>query len=137
MDRIARGLHTLKGTSATVGLEELSSVAHAMEDLIAPLKKSGAKLSPKIVDVLLRTLDGVLERVQARGSGREMASSAPLLAALSLVQGQAAPNPFQEVANLSAAAPVASVRTLSPMQSSRWCSITRPAALSASFLASS
>lgn len=69
VDRIARGLHTLKGTSATVGLEELASLAHRMEDLIAPVRTHPGPLPPPHVDALLRCLDAFLDRARQRAAG--------------------------------------------------------------------
>src|SRR5256885_12108680 len=37
-DDLARGLHTLKGSAATLGLSELSELAHRMEDAVLPLR---------------------------------------------------------------------------------------------------
>src|SRR5207302_627643 len=37
-DDLASGLHTLKGSASTLGLDELAEVAHRMEDLVAPLR---------------------------------------------------------------------------------------------------
>ena len=37
-DDLARGLHTLKGSAATLGLDELADLAHRMEDAILPQK---------------------------------------------------------------------------------------------------
>ena len=39
-DELARGLHTLKGSAATLGLEELADFAHRMEDVVLPLRGS-------------------------------------------------------------------------------------------------
>jgi len=38
VEDVARSLHTLKGSAATVGLTDISKIAHALEDLVAPLK---------------------------------------------------------------------------------------------------
>src|SRR6266542_2258407 len=54
---LARGLHTLKGTSATLGLEDLSTLGHAMEDVVAPLSTRLQPMPSAIADELLRTLD--------------------------------------------------------------------------------
>ena len=34
--RLARGLHTIKGSANTIGLGDLAKLAHAMEDVVAP-----------------------------------------------------------------------------------------------------
>ncbi|HYO69912.1 MAG TPA: Hpt domain-containing protein, partial [Archangium sp.] len=37
--RLARHLHTLKGSAASLGLQDLSAIAHKLEDALAPLRK--------------------------------------------------------------------------------------------------
>jgi len=64
MREISRMLHTLKGSAATAGLDDLASIAHALEDLVAPLKAQPDR-APEATDCLLSTLDVVLERLQA------------------------------------------------------------------------
>src|SRR5437764_373791 len=43
-DDLARGLHTLKGSAATLGLADLSELAHRMEDAVLPLRKKPVAL---------------------------------------------------------------------------------------------
>jgi two-component system chemotaxis sensor kinase CheA len=64
-DRAARGLHTLKGSAATLGLDDVALLAHHMEDHVAPLRKALQPLPPGTADWLLRTLDALLSRVRA------------------------------------------------------------------------
>src|SRR5437867_11280660 len=56
-DDLARGLHTLKGSSATLGLDELSRFADRMEDVVLPLRGKAAPLPAALADAILRTLD--------------------------------------------------------------------------------
>lgn len=64
-DDVARGLHTLKGSAATLGLDELASLAHRMEDVILPLRGSGAPIPPAMADAVLKTLDAWMARLRA------------------------------------------------------------------------
>ena len=60
-DELARGLHTLKGSAATLGLAELADFAHRMEDVVLPLRGSAQPLPPPVSDAVLksaRRLDG-------------------------------------------------------------------------------
>jgi chemotaxis protein histidine kinase CheA len=81
---VARGLHTLKGTSSTFGLEGLSEVVHRLEDLLGPAPEG--PMDPRIADAILQTLDFVLRSVREihRGTAEEP-DTAPMLARLARV----------------------------------------------------
>lgn len=52
-----RLLHTIKGTSSCLGLNDISSYAHRYEDLITQVKNNDQKINRKVIDVLLEGLD--------------------------------------------------------------------------------
>src|SRR5438552_13413867 len=56
-DELARALHTLKGSAATLGLQELADFAHKMEDVVLPLRGSEAPIPPGTADTVLKALD--------------------------------------------------------------------------------
>ncbi|HEX9576997.1 MAG TPA: response regulator [Myxococcales bacterium] len=64
-DELARGLHTLKGSSATLGLSELADLAHRMEEVVLPLSGAAGPLPPDVADTLLRVLDAWMARLRA------------------------------------------------------------------------
>jgi chemotaxis protein histidine kinase CheA len=64
---LARGLHSLKGTSSALGLETLSDLAHRMEDLIAPLRRARLPLPPAAADALFFGFDVFVAHVKAHG----------------------------------------------------------------------
>jgi chemotaxis protein histidine kinase CheA len=66
---LRRGLHSLKGSSATVGLAELSAMAHLMEELLAPRPRTQSLPRP-MVDAFLSALDTGLQWVRAKASER-------------------------------------------------------------------
>src|SRR5258708_23067695 len=76
-DELARGLHTMKGSAATLGLEELSELAHAMENVFLPMRGSEGTLPLPIADALLKTVDVWLLPLKATASGPEQPDSAP------------------------------------------------------------
>ena len=41
LDRIFRAAHTLKGASGTMGFNKMSSLTHAMEDILTRLRDEG------------------------------------------------------------------------------------------------
>ena len=57
MQEIFRAAHTLKGSSAMVGHQRLSDLAHAMENVLDNVRKNLLAVSPKVVDALLHGLD--------------------------------------------------------------------------------
>jgi two-component system, chemotaxis family, sensor kinase CheA len=88
---LARGLHTLKGTSATLGLDDLSSLGHAMEDVVGPLHKQLRPIPSVITDELLKTLDAFQIRLKAHADDRsaELAEATPIIERLrNLPSGQ-------------------------------------------------
>jgi chemotaxis protein histidine kinase CheA len=76
-DELARGLHTMKGSAATLGLEELSELAHAMENVFLPMRGSEGTLPLPIADALLKTVDVWLLHLKATASGSELPDLAP------------------------------------------------------------
>ncbi|HMI86662.1 MAG TPA: response regulator [Polyangiaceae bacterium] len=67
---LARGLHTLKGTAATLGLDDLSTIGHGMEDVVAPFHHALGPLPSAVADELLRVLDLFMTRLQSHAEGR-------------------------------------------------------------------
>jgi chemotaxis protein histidine kinase CheA len=68
---LARLLHNLKGTSATVGLDELSELAHVMEDVLVLFSKRRQALPGPVADALLTGLDHFMARLRATAEGKE------------------------------------------------------------------
>jgi two-component system chemotaxis sensor kinase CheA len=101
---LARGLHTLKGTSATLGLDDLTSVGHAMEDVVAPLHKLLKPIPSNVADGLLRTLDTFQARLKAHAEARssELSVATPII---------------EQLHGLVSAEPIPSSATASAVQS--------------------
>ena len=57
MQEIFRAAHTLKGSSAMIGHQRLSELAHAAENVLDAVRKNILTVSPKVVDALLHGLD--------------------------------------------------------------------------------
>ncbi len=71
-DNLARGLHTLKGSAATLGLDALADLAHRMEDVVLPLRGWDAPLPPLVADAILRTLDVWMAHLRATNARIEL-----------------------------------------------------------------
>ncbi|MCA1827351.1 MAG: Hpt domain-containing protein, partial [Myxococcales bacterium] len=78
-DDLARGLHTLKGSAATLGLEELADLAHRMEDAILPLRGSAEPLPQPLADAVLKSLDAWMARLRATAAKTELPDLQPAL----------------------------------------------------------
>src|SRR5712692_839807 len=76
-DDLARGLHTLKGSAATLGLAELSELAHRMEDAVLPLRGKSAALPGALTDALLKTLDTWMAHLRATTAKSELPDLRP------------------------------------------------------------
>jgi two-component system chemotaxis sensor kinase CheA len=61
-EQVARGLHTFKGSAATVGLDEAARLAHRLEDWLGHV---GERPTSAALDVILPALDVLLAHVRA------------------------------------------------------------------------
>ena len=59
VNRIFRGMHTIKGTSSFFGFETLVELTHHAEDLLNHLRKGELAITRAIIDALLRVNDQV------------------------------------------------------------------------------
>ncbi|MDD3731584.1 MAG: chemotaxis protein CheA [candidate division Zixibacteria bacterium] len=57
LNEIFRAAHTIKGTSGFLGLEQVTTLTHKMEDILNKLRKSEIVVTPRIMDILLKSLD--------------------------------------------------------------------------------
>jgi chemotaxis protein histidine kinase CheA/ActR/RegA family two-component response regulator len=56
---VFRDLHTVKGSSAMVGLAPVNQLAHAAEDLVGQIRDAGRAVDGPVTDALLAALDGL------------------------------------------------------------------------------
>ena len=66
---IFREVHTLKGSAAVVGLEEVSRHAHAVEERLSDLRAGTVAMTPAIVDALLLAIDSLTALIRAAIAG--------------------------------------------------------------------
>ncbi len=59
VNRVFRGMHTIKGTSSFFGFETLVELTHQAEDLLNHLRKGELAITRAIIDALLRVNDQV------------------------------------------------------------------------------
>jgi chemotaxis protein histidine kinase CheA/ActR/RegA family two-component response regulator len=110
---VFRDLHTIKGSSAMVGLRPMNDLAHAAEDLCGQLRDGKRRADRPVVDALLAALDS-LRDIAGRASRRESISldTAPLVARLRDPRAAPAPAPPPPPADPGAALSAASRQTI-------------------------
>lgn len=59
LNRIFRGMHTIKGTSSFFGFQKLVDLTHHAEDLLNQLRKGEFAITRTIIDALLKINDQV------------------------------------------------------------------------------
>ena len=74
VNEIFRLVHSIKGSSAAMGLTDLSNLAHAMEDLITALKEKKLEISSDIIDLLLKGIDFIEKMIDAYEKGQPLPS---------------------------------------------------------------
>ena len=110
LNTIFRAVHTVKGTSSFLGLEQMTSLAHVFEDVLNKLRKGEITVSSDKMDVMFEAYDimkDLLARIEARNLGKiDISSITARLRVIGQV-GMAAPD-VPAVPATPAPAPVAS-----------------------------
>lgn len=75
VNAVFRAAHSIKGSSATFGFNDLAEVTHVMENLLDQVRKHERELSVEIVDTCLKAGD-VLRNLLAAHEGQETADHA-------------------------------------------------------------
>ena len=98
---LARGLHTFKGSAATLGLAEIARTAHRLEDELAPLSRAQEPFPPTAADALLTALDGLVK-------------AAEQAAGLTVPAGEPAVTPAAPAASVAPAVPASPAPPAAP-----------------------
>ena len=69
LNRVFRALHTIKGSSSFLGLDELTHFAHAGEDALNAMRKGEATLDAAAMDALLQAVDVVRGQIDTAETG--------------------------------------------------------------------
>ncbi|MEO8698558.1 MAG: chemotaxis protein CheW [Kofleriaceae bacterium] len=85
-----RALHTIKGLAGMIGVEPIVEIAHGLETLIRTADRAGGVLGKAAVDVSLRGVAAIAERVQAVARG-ETPAPAPVRLVEAIEQADAKP----------------------------------------------
>ncbi|HEY0477781.1 MAG TPA: response regulator, partial [Kofleriaceae bacterium] len=102
---VFRDLHTVKGSSAMVGLVPINQLAHAAEDLVGQIRDAGRAVDGPVVDALLAALDALRDMLDQARAGRSVdLDPAPAIARLRNPGAAAAAGPLAAAAAAAAAA---------------------------------
>jgi two-component system chemotaxis sensor kinase CheA len=89
VDGLFRHAHSVKGMSASMGLEGVAALAHRAEDLVDAFRRRGALPGPEAVDALLGAIDSLTALVERAATGESPEASPELLAQLTAAAARA------------------------------------------------
>ena len=111
LNSIFRAVHTVKGTSSFLGLEQTTELAHGFEDVLNKLRRGELVITPEKMDVVLAaydTLKELIARIEARDSRR--LNLGPILSRLSEIARSAQ----KDAAETKSAGPKSVAATAAP-----------------------
>lgn len=76
---LMRELHSLKGAARVVGLTPVVHLAHGMEDCLAGIRESRLRITPEVVDVLMRAADRIHSLARRAATGLSDAGNSPAM----------------------------------------------------------
>jgi two-component system, chemotaxis family, sensor kinase CheA len=93
LNDIFRSAHTIKGSSGTVGLPDISRFTHVIEELLDDLRNKALTLHSDMISTLLEALDTIKEMIAAVGDKTEFEFSRcePLMERIRGLQGKQTP----------------------------------------------
>jgi len=68
---LLRNAHTLKGSARMVGLEDISAIAHRMEDVLQEIEEGRKEVDDGVIDLLLQGTDAISRMTAALAKGEE------------------------------------------------------------------
>lgn len=76
IDAVFRDAHTLKGSAAVVGLDDIRHLAHGMEDVLHRVRSGGLIATPSVIDALLAATDKLSALVPGAIDGLDQSGAA-------------------------------------------------------------
>ena len=104
LHELLRSLHTLKGLSGMVGDVCAEQVAHALEDTVRAVERTGGSAGPELLDGLFAAVEVLQRCVAAHRLGEPSPDVAPLVATLARLAGDAGAGDVALTASAPAAA---------------------------------
>lgn len=91
VNKVFRGIHSMKGTSGFLGLKSIGKLAHEMENVLNLVRNRELVPSPKVVDVLLRGADTLRNMVNDIESSNDVDVSSHVRELEAVVSGETTP----------------------------------------------
>ena len=88
---IFRGVHTIKGMSATMGYTAVASLSHELETLLDLVRKGGRTVDARLMDLLFRAADLLERSIESAVGGVESVDVTPMVAQLKAEAGRGTP----------------------------------------------
>ena len=85
---IFRGVHTIKGMSATMGYTAVASLSHELETLLDLVRKGERTVDARLMDLLFRAADLLERAIESAVSGVAAVDVAPMVAQLQAEGGR-------------------------------------------------
>ncbi len=79
INEVFRHLHSIKSMAASMAYTPLATLAHKLEDMVAPHRESATAVESREIDILLRGLDELRQMLQCARSDKPLPSISPRL----------------------------------------------------------
>ena len=89
---IFRGVHTIKGMSATMGYTAVASLSHELETLLDLVRKGGRTVDARLMDLLFRAADLLERAIESAVHGVATVDVTPMVAQLKAEAGRGTPS---------------------------------------------
>jgi len=87
IDSIFRAMHTIKGSAAMFGFEDVSHFTHDIETTFDAIRKGTLSVTPEIIELTLTAKDCIREMLLKKDSSEELEKRTLLLSKLSRISG--------------------------------------------------
>ena len=74
--RVFRGLHTIKGSGAMFGFEDLATFTHNLETAFDDVRNGRLEINSELIDLTLAALDQIKAMLEEGGGGAALADPA-------------------------------------------------------------
>ena len=91
LGELRRVIHTLKGASATVGLQPVAALSHRMEDLLDRFDEAGASVTQPVMDLLYDSADALEDEMNESFSAEQMQTLLARYDTIDSAENRAAP----------------------------------------------
>jgi two-component system, chemotaxis family, sensor kinase CheA len=88
---IFRGVHTIKGMSATMGYTAVAALSHELETLLDRVRRGERSVDARLMDLLFRSADLLERAIESAVNGVDAVDVAPMVSQLQAEAGSDAP----------------------------------------------